>query len=169
MSKKVLVLCTGNSCRSIIAEALINHSFNGQIEAHSSGVSSSGRVNPKAKKILVENEMWKSSYHSKGIDSIIHIPFDLVITVCENASQTCPIFLEIYLSNILDLMILMVKDMNLLSFVLIELKKIYCHLFKLIFLAIQHQVKYSKIFNPIQIKCISLSLWLKFFFVSYNH
>ena len=57
MSKKVLVLCTGNSCRSIIAEALINHTFNGQIEAHSSGVSSSGRVNPKAKKILEENEM----------------------------------------------------------------------------------------------------------------
>ena len=92
MSKKVLVLCTGNSCRSIIAEALINHTFNGQIEAHSSGVSSSGRVNPKAKKILEENEMWKSSYHSKDIDSIIHIPFDLVITVCDNASQTCPIF-----------------------------------------------------------------------------
>ena len=92
MSKKVLVLCTGNSCRSIIAEALINHTFNGQIEAHSSGVSSSGRVNPKAKKILIANEMWNSSYHSKDIDSIIHIPFDLVITVCENASQTCPIF-----------------------------------------------------------------------------
>ena len=92
MSKKVLVLCTGNSCRSIIAEALINHTFNGQIEAHSSGVSSSGRVNPKAKKILEENEMWKSSYHSKDIDSIIHIPFDLVITVCENASKKCPIF-----------------------------------------------------------------------------
>ena len=92
MSKKVLVLCTGNSCRSIIAEALINHTFNGQIEAHSSGVSSSGRVNHKAKKILEENEMWRSSYHSKDIDSIIHIPFDLVITVCENASQTCPIF-----------------------------------------------------------------------------
>ena len=92
MSKKVLVLCTGNSCRSIIAEALINHTFNGQIAAHSSGVSSSGRVNPKAKKILIENEMWNSSYHSKDIDSIIHIPFDLVITVCENASQTCPIF-----------------------------------------------------------------------------
>ena len=92
MSKKVLVLCTGNSCRSIIAEALINHTFNGQIEAYSSGVSASGRVNPKAKKILEENEMWRSSYHSKDIDSIIHIPFDLVITVCENASQTCPIF-----------------------------------------------------------------------------
>ena len=92
MSKKVLVLCTGNSCRSIIAEALINHTFNGQIEAHSSGVSASGKVNPKAKKILEEHEMWKSSYHSKDIDSIIHIPFDLVITVCENASQTCPIF-----------------------------------------------------------------------------
>ena len=92
MSKKVLVLCTGNSCRSIIAEALINHTFNGQIEAHSSCVSASGKVNPKAKKILEENEMWKSSYYSKDIDSIIHIPFDLVITVCENASQTCPIF-----------------------------------------------------------------------------
>ena len=92
MNKKVLVLCTGNSCRSIIAEALINHRFKGQIEAYSSGVSASGKVNPKAKKILEENEMWKSSYHSKDIESIIHIPFDLVITVCENASQTCPVF-----------------------------------------------------------------------------
>ena len=91
MSKKVLVLCTGNSCRSIIAEALINHTFNGQIEAYSSGVSASGRVNPKAKKILEEDEMWRNSYHSKNIDSIIHNPINLVITVCENASQTCPI------------------------------------------------------------------------------
>ena len=92
MSKKVLVLCTGNSCRSIIAEALINHKFTGQIEAYSSGVSASGKVNPNAKKILEENDMWKSTYHSKDIESIIHIPFDLVITVCENASQTCPVF-----------------------------------------------------------------------------
>ena len=55
MSKKVLVLCTGNSCRSIIAEALINHTFNGQIEAHSSGVSASGKVNPNFDKQFLMN------------------------------------------------------------------------------------------------------------------
>ena len=50
MAKKVLVLCTGNSCRSIIAEALINRTFDGKIAAYSSGVSASSMVNPSAKK-----------------------------------------------------------------------------------------------------------------------
>lgn len=92
MIKKVLVLCTGNSCRSIMAEALINSEFEGKIKAYSSGVAVSGRVNPNAKKILQSKHIWKDEYHSKVIDAVMHIPFDLVITVCENASQTCPVF-----------------------------------------------------------------------------
>ena len=52
MLKKVLILCTGNSCRSIIAEALINSEFKGKVLAYSSGVSASGKVNSNAKKIL---------------------------------------------------------------------------------------------------------------------
>ena len=87
--KKVLILCTGNSCRSIIAEAILN--ANG-IEAYSSGVKASGRVNPNAKKVLEENGIWKSEYHSKKLDEVMDIDFDLVVTVCDNAKETCPVF-----------------------------------------------------------------------------
>ena len=90
--KKVLVLCTGNSCRSIIAEALINSELGERIEAYSSGVAASGLVNSNAKKILEVKNIWKEEYHSKRLETLLHIYFDLVITVCDNASQTCPIF-----------------------------------------------------------------------------
>ena len=90
--KKVLVLCTGNSCRSIIAEALINSELGERIEAYSSGVAASGLVNSNAKKILEVKNIWKEEYHSKRLETLLHIDFDLVITVCDNASQTCPIF-----------------------------------------------------------------------------
>ena len=73
MIKKVLVLCTGNSCRSIIAEALINSEFEGKIKAYSSGVAASGRVNPNAKKILQSKRIWKDEYHSKEIDAVMHL------------------------------------------------------------------------------------------------
>ena len=89
--KKVLILCTGNSCRSIIAEALINAFLNG-VEAQSSGVKASGRVNPNAKRVLEEHNIWKSKYHSKEIESVIDEQFDLVVTVCDNAKENCPIF-----------------------------------------------------------------------------
>ena len=68
MDKKVLILCTGNSCRSIIAEALINAKLDG-ISAESAGVKASGRVNPNAKKILEQEGVWNESYHSKTLDS----------------------------------------------------------------------------------------------------
>ena len=89
--KKVLILCTGNSCRSIIAEALINTYLDG-VKAYSSGVKASGRVNPKAKKVLQQNNCWVDTYHSKTLDKVIDIDFDLVVTVCDNAKETCPIF-----------------------------------------------------------------------------
>ena len=89
--KKVLILCTGNSCRSIIAEAILN--ANG-IEAYSSGVKASGRVNLNAKKVLQENGIWKDEYHSKKLDEVMDIDFDLVVTVCDNAKETCPVFLK---------------------------------------------------------------------------
>ena len=92
MIKKVLVLCTGNSCRSIIAEALINSEFDRKIQAYSSGVSASGIVNPNAKKVLQSKQIWTDDYHSKNLDKVMPITFDLVITVCENASQNCPVF-----------------------------------------------------------------------------
>ena len=91
MSKKVLVLCTGNSCRSIIAEAVINRYIDG-VDALSSGVKASGKVNPNAKKVLQNDGSWKDEYHSKTLDKVIDEHFDLVITVCDNASERCPIF-----------------------------------------------------------------------------
>jgi arsenate reductase len=91
MVKKILVLCTGNSCRSIIAEALVNAKLDG-IEAKSSGVKASGKVNPNAKRLLEEKGIWKDEYHSKTLDEVINDDFDLVVTVCDNAKETCPIF-----------------------------------------------------------------------------
>jgi arsenate reductase len=91
MNKNVLILCTGNSCRSIIAEALINKELEG-ITAYSSGVAPSGQVNPNAEKILKANEAWSDAYHSKTVDSLEQIKFDLVVTVCGHAQETCPTF-----------------------------------------------------------------------------
>lgn len=89
--KKVLILCTGNSCRSIIAEALVNAKIDG-VNAYSSGVKASGRVNPNAKRVLEENEIWRDEYHSKTLESVIDMDFDLVVTVCDHAKESCPMF-----------------------------------------------------------------------------
>jgi arsenate reductase (thioredoxin) len=89
--KKVLVMCTGNSCRSIISEALINAKLEG-LEAYSCGVAPSGKVNPNTKKVLEQNDIWKDEYHSKNLDEVIDMPFDLVVTVCDHAYETCPMF-----------------------------------------------------------------------------
>jgi arsenate reductase len=91
VNKKVLVLCTGNSCRSIIAEALINKYIDG-VSAQSAGVRASGRVNPNAKKILEANDAWSDEYRSKTLEDILHVDFDLVVTVCDNAKESCPVF-----------------------------------------------------------------------------
>ena len=91
MLKKVLILCTGNSCRSIIAEALINAKLDG-IKADSSGVRASGKVNPNAKKVLKDAGIWYDSYHSKTLDKVIENDYDLIVTVCTHAQETCPTF-----------------------------------------------------------------------------
>jgi len=91
LSKKVLILCTGNSCRSIIAEAVLNRYLSG-VEAFSSGVKATGKVNPNAKKILQREGIWDDSYHSKTLDKVMDIEYDLVITVCDNAMESCPQF-----------------------------------------------------------------------------
>ena len=91
IEKRVLILCTGNSCRSIIAEALINSYLPGA-RADSSGVKASGRVNPDAKKILEEKGIWDDSYYSKTIDKVIDNEYDVVVTVCDNANESCPVF-----------------------------------------------------------------------------
>ncbi len=90
-AKKVLVMCTGNSCRSIIGEALINAKLDG-VDALSCGVAPSGKINSNAKKILEQNDIWSDSYYSKHLDKVIDTEFDLVVTVCNHANESCPMF-----------------------------------------------------------------------------
>ena len=94
LMKKVLILCTGNSCRSIIAEALINKELGKfGIKAFSAGSNPSGYVNENAKKVLKKYGAWDERYYSKTIKEIEkESPFDLVITVCNSAKKACPIF-----------------------------------------------------------------------------
>jgi arsenate reductase len=89
--QKVLVLCTGNSCRSILAEAMIDSTFD-SVLAYSSGVSHSGNVNKNAKKLLENIGIWSEKYYSKGLKDVENIDFDLVVTVCDSAKESCPIF-----------------------------------------------------------------------------
>ncbi|MBD3799287.1 arsenate reductase ArsC [Sulfuricurvum sp.] len=90
--KNVLILCTGNSCRSIMAEALINAKMGDCVKAFSSGVKASGKVNPNAQALLEEKGYWRDEYHSKVIETVLNNEFDLVITVCDHANETCPMF-----------------------------------------------------------------------------
>jgi arsenate reductase len=90
--KNVLILCTGNSCRSIMAEALINAKLGDCVKAFSSGVKASGKVNPYAKALLEEKGYWREEYHSKVIETVLNNEFDLVVTVCDNAKESCPMF-----------------------------------------------------------------------------
>ncbi len=92
MKKNVLILCTGNSCRSIMAEALINAKLGDCVHAQSSGVKASGKVNPTAQALLEKNGLWREEYHSKVIERVLDTPFDLVVTVCDNAKESCPMF-----------------------------------------------------------------------------
>ena len=90
--KNVLILCTGNSCRSIMAEALVNAKMSDCVKAFSSGVKASGMVNPNAKALLQEKGYWREEYHSKVIETVLDNPFDLIVTVCDHANETCPMF-----------------------------------------------------------------------------
>lgn len=91
MSKKVLILSTKNSCRSIIAEAILNKHLIG-IQAYSAGIKASGKVNPDAKKILTREGLWDEGYKSKSFSTLSEMEFDLVVIVCDNAMDRCPDF-----------------------------------------------------------------------------
>ena len=88
---KVLFLCTENACRSQMAEGLVNHDLAGQVQAWSAGVRPS-RVNPRAIQAMAELGIDISHHRSKSVDELAGEPFDLVITVCDQAQQQCPIF-----------------------------------------------------------------------------
>ncbi|MEE4145081.1 MAG: arsenate reductase ArsC [Halieaceae bacterium] len=91
--KQVLVLCTGNSCRSIMAEALINHLGAGQYEAVSAGSQPGGCVHPKSIETLDRHGIAVRRPRSKSWDEFADRSFDLVITVCDRvAGESCPVF-----------------------------------------------------------------------------
>jgi arsenate reductase len=93
--KKILVLCTGNSCRSIMAEGLINHFGKEAFQAFSAGSNPAGYVHPMSIKTLEKSGIFKSDYKSQSWDDFSDIDFDLVITVCDNAAgEACPVYLS---------------------------------------------------------------------------
>jgi arsenate reductase len=89
--KRVLFLCTGNSCRSQMAEGWARHLWGDRFEVHSAGTQPS-RVHPDAVAVMAEAGVALSGHRSKHIDEIRHLLFDLVITVCDNAREQCPVF-----------------------------------------------------------------------------
>ena len=88
---KILVLCTGNSCRSQMAEGFLK-SFDPQLEVYSAGTAPSERVHPKAVQVMAEAGIDISKGYPKKVDDFIDQAFDYVITVCDSAKETCPVF-----------------------------------------------------------------------------
>jgi len=91
MKKRVLFLCTGNSCRSQMAEGFARHLKGDPFEAYSAGVETHG-LNPNAVKVMAEVGVDISGQTSKCVDSLKDFAFDYVVTVCDHASEYCPIF-----------------------------------------------------------------------------
>ena len=89
--RKILFLCTGNSCRSQIAEGWLRHYFSDRYNAYSAGTKP-GKLDPRAVKIMAEGGVDISSHKSKSVDDFGDIEFDYVITVCDNARENCPFF-----------------------------------------------------------------------------
>ena len=88
---KVLFLCTGNSCRSQMAEGWARHLKGDLIEAYSAGVDPHG-MNPLAVRVMSEVGVDLSGHHSKHVDTLLGVPFDYVVTVCDQANESCPVF-----------------------------------------------------------------------------
>ncbi|MGJ1241516.1 arsenate reductase ArsC [Sphingobacterium siyangense] len=89
--EKILVLCTGNSCRSQIAEGFLRHFAGSRAEVYSAGIETHG-VNPKAIQVMAEADIDISSHTSNHVNEYAAIDFDYVITVCDNAKESCPYF-----------------------------------------------------------------------------
>ena len=91
MKKEILVLCTGNSCRSQMAEGFLK-SFDSELNVYSAGTNPSGTVHPKAIQVMKEIGIDISGGYPKNVDEFLNKSFDYVITVCDNAKETCPVF-----------------------------------------------------------------------------
>ncbi len=89
---RVLFLCTGNSARSQIAEALLNHKGRGRFEAHSAGSRPAVQVNPGASAVLRDYQVPGAPHPPRGMDGLDREHWDFVITVCDKAKEVCPIF-----------------------------------------------------------------------------
>lgn len=89
--KKILVLCTGNSCRSQIAEGYLRHFSKQKAEVYSAGVETHG-VNPRAVAVMANDGIDISQHTSNNVNEYVGIDFDYVITVCDNAKERCPVF-----------------------------------------------------------------------------
>ena len=92
MKRKVLFLCTGNSCRSHLAEAIVNARLGDAWEAVSAGTKPAGYVHPKALAALAEIGIAHTG-RSKSADEFRSVDFDLVVTVCDDAAENCPVWL----------------------------------------------------------------------------
>ena len=91
MKKRILILCTGNSCRSQMAEGFLK-SFDDNLEVYSAGTKPAAKVNPFAVKAMKEVGIDISNGKAESVDKYLSQSFDYVITVCDNAKETCPIF-----------------------------------------------------------------------------
>ena len=88
---KILILCTGNSCRSQIAEGFLKSNDN-NLEVHSAGTHPENEVHPKAVTVMREIGIDLSAHQPKLVDEFLNDAFDFVITVCDNANENCPVF-----------------------------------------------------------------------------
>ena len=91
MKPKILVLCTGNSCRSQIAEAYLRHFVKGKADVYSAGIETHG-VNPRAIATMKEDGIDISNHTSNNVNEYTNMEFAYVITVCDNAKENCPYF-----------------------------------------------------------------------------
>ena len=92
MPKRVLILCTGNSCRSQMAEAFLRR-MRPDWEVYSAGTAPAAQVHPKTIQVMREIGIDLSDARPKKVDAFLDIPFDYVITVCDHAKEACPVFL----------------------------------------------------------------------------
>lgn len=88
---KILFLCTGNSCRSQMGEGWARHLKSDSIETYSAGIETHG-LNPNAVKVMAEAGVDITTQQSQHVDEFKEIAFDYVITVCDNAAESCPVF-----------------------------------------------------------------------------
>ena len=90
--KTILVLCTGNSCRSQMAEAILNHDLGGKVRALSAGTRPQAKVAEGAIEALKLAGLPTDGLFPKDVETVMGEPIDLVVTVCDNAKETCPVF-----------------------------------------------------------------------------